>query len=202
MRGHGTGYRIQGAQASRLCCPYATGGTPVLHVRVILAFALLAFALPHSASAISYQDWIAIFPSITGEAAAPSADPDGDSLSNLLEYALDGLDPTARNEPGVTSPFIVLRAADGTYAAPVQAALAAERAAAASVHIALRYKPRAGVEGIAFVPMTNQRDLNHYGWGDSAIVETEADGYRWARAKSDCKKWAECAFMRLRVEMP
>ena len=188
MRMEDAGFRIQGAQASRLC-------------RAALCL-LLAFAISHSSFALSYADWIATFPSITGEAAAPSADPDGDGLANLLEYALADLDPTAKNPPGVTDPFIVLRAADGTYAAPAQSASQAERDASASMHIALRYKPRAGIEGVVFVPMTNQRDLNHWGWGDSAIAEWEADGYRWARALSDCKKWAERAFMRLRVEMP
>jgi len=45
-----------------------------------------------------FPAWIAGFPSLTGGAAAKSADPDGDGRSNLLEFALNGNPTTGVND--------------------------------------------------------------------------------------------------------
>lgn len=166
-----------------------------------LATFLLLAMLAGPARALSYAEWVGQFPSIAGEAAAPGADPDADGLANAVEYALDGMDPTSANT-GATDVFLQVRAEDGSYEEPAQAVTPAERAAAASLHVVVRWKPRAGTEGVAVVPQTSQKDLQHWGWGDSAIVEWDSGGYRWARAKSDAKVWAERAFIRLKVVLP
>lgn len=44
-----------------------------------------------------FASFMAGFPSLTGADALPGADPDGDGVSNLLEYALNGFDPTLPN---------------------------------------------------------------------------------------------------------
>ena len=169
-------------------------------MRRLVTVILLALCIA-PARALSYSEWIATFPSLTGDASAAGADPDGDGIANLIEYALDGMDPTSVNT-GATDVFLQVRAEDGSYEEPAQAVTPAERAAAASLHVVVRWKPRAGTEGVAVVPQTSQKDLQHWGWGDSAIVEWDSGGYRWARAKSDAKVWAERAFIRLKVVLP
>jgi hypothetical protein len=56
--------------------------------------------------------WFAQHPSFNGEAALPDADPDGDGISNLMEYAL-GLNP---NTPGVIPAALVINGAQLEYA--------------------------------------------------------------------------------------
>jgi hypothetical protein len=54
---------------------------------------------------LSYQNWITNYP-LTGEDAAPHADPDGDGIVNLLEYAF-GMDPTVADWIGLPTPGMV-----------------------------------------------------------------------------------------------
>ncbi|MFY8215066.1 MAG: hypothetical protein ACOVMP_00520 [Chthoniobacterales bacterium] len=160
----------------------------------------------HTASALTYGEWIAGYPSLTGATAEPTADPDGDGIPNLMEYALDGLDPTVMettlhpNFPGRV--YISLRDEEGDYDTPTpQARSSSAVAAAASEHTLIRWKARAGTTDIRLVPQTNQRNLTDWGWGDSAITQwTDEDGYTWARTNSDMKVWTGRGFMRLFVE--
>jgi hypothetical protein len=46
-----------------------------------------------SASQAAYDTWLASYPSLTGSATLGTADPDGDSFNNNMEFAFDG-DPT------------------------------------------------------------------------------------------------------------
>ncbi|MFZ4774633.1 MAG: hypothetical protein ACOYM3_04675 [Terrimicrobiaceae bacterium] len=166
---------------------------------VTAAFLILISA---SASAITYADWIATFPSLTGGDTAATADPDSDGVINLMEYALYGLSPIVSDSPGtLTTPFRQIRNADGSYNAPTNSITAAQRAAAASIHMVLRYRKRAGTEGIRYIPQTNQKDLKNWGWGDSAIFEWTDAGYTYARTISDMEVWDGRAFMRLKVEV-
>ena len=156
------------------------------------------------ARALTYAEWIAGYPSITGNATLATADPDGDTITNLMEYALDGMSPTAfsGNSPSLPKVYFSLRAEDGTYGTPTATApTPAAVAAAGSYHLLIRWKPRSGITDLRYVPQTNQKDLEHWGWGDSAVTTwTDGDGYSWARTNSDMKVWSGRGFMRLRVE--
>jgi hypothetical protein len=163
----------------------------------VLFAALFSVARCH---ALTYAEWIATFPSLTGGATAEGADPDGDGLANLVEFALADMDPTVpATNPSV--PMLQTRDGTGNYATPVLSLTTGQVAAAASVHLVLRYKARAGVTGIRYVPETNQGDLNHWGWGDSATTSWVDGIYTYARSHSDAKLWGMRAFMRLRVEV-
>jgi hypothetical protein len=154
-----------------------------------------------TASALTYSEWIAGYPSLTGASALATADPDGDGIPNLMEFALDGLDPTFGN----TQPTVFMRQVrntDGTYATPTTGRiLSSDLSSAASVHGVLKYKKRAGVTGLLYIPQTNQKNLNDWGWGDSAITEWTDSGYTYARTISDMKVWDGRGFMRLKVEV-
>ena len=169
-------------------------------VAALVTAAFLILSCP--VQAITYADWIATFPSLTGGDTAATADPDGDGITNLMEYALDGLSPTAGNSPGLlTAAFRQIRNADGSYNTPTNNMTDGQRAAAASIHIVLRYRKRAGTEGIRYIPQTNQKDISHWGWGASAIVEWTDGDYTWARTISNMEVWDGRAFMRLKVEV-
>lgn len=45
----------------------------------------------------SFSSFMDGFPGLTAEEKLPGADPDGDGLSNLMEYALDGMNPSVAN---------------------------------------------------------------------------------------------------------
>lgn len=62
-----------------------------------------------------YGVWIAGYPSLTGADALPGADPDGDGLTNLQEYAF-GMNPTNPAIPGITHAGGVLTSTGPPYA--------------------------------------------------------------------------------------
>ncbi|MGC4115202.1 MAG: proprotein convertase P-domain-containing protein [Myxococcales bacterium] len=62
--------------------------------------------LPGTTTAVSaYAKWLATYPTLTGDAALRSADPDADGLNNLLEQAL-GTDPTSAASRAVLAPSV------------------------------------------------------------------------------------------------
>jgi hypothetical protein len=166
---------------------------------LFLLFAFFALFAVHSCCAVTYADWIASYPALTGNATLANSDPDGDGIPNLLEYALDGGDPTVADGGIVPAVFTQTRNADGSYNSPV-AGVRMAALGGATAHMVIRYRKRAGVEGIRYVAQTNALNLNTWGWGDSAIAEwTDGDGYTWARTISNFSAWGR-QFMRLRVE--
>lgn len=63
--------------------------------------------LPGSTTAVSaYANWIASYPTLTGDAALRTADPDGDGQPNLLEQAL-GTNPTDAGSRTLLAPTVV-----------------------------------------------------------------------------------------------
>ena len=57
----------------------------------------LQFSYSQSATASGFSTWIDGYPSLMGADKLPGADPDFDGVSNLVEYALAGFDPTVGN---------------------------------------------------------------------------------------------------------
>lgn len=167
----------------------------------ILLLVLLACALP--ARAVTYAEWMAGYPSLTGAAALATADPDSDGLTNLLEFAMAGGDPIVGNSASLVPVFLMqVRNTDGSYAEPTSGRVSiADMSAAASVHGVLKYQKRAGVVGLRYIPQTNQKNLNDWGWGDSAVTEWVDAGYTYARTISDMRVWNGTVFMRLKVEV-
>lgn len=170
-------------------------------LRAIACAALVLLLSAPSARALTYAEWIAGYPALTGSSAMETADPDGDGFNNLLEFALSGGDPTVPNGPAMaTKLYLQTRNADGSYNAPALKISNAERAAAASIHGVIRYQPREGVAGIRFVPMTNQENLKDWGWGPSAFIEWTDSGYSYARSIADMRVWKGRSFLRIKVE--
>ena len=169
---------------------------------IACAYLLLLLATAPAAHALTYAEWIAGYTSLTGNATLATADPDGDGIKNLMEFALAGGDPTVPSDPGILPKlFCQTRNPDGSYNDLVLKPTTDEVDAAASLHGVLRYQPREGVTGIRFIPMTNQKNLNDWGWGPSAFYEWTDAGYSYARGLSDMKVWQWRIFLRLRVEV-
>ena len=149
------------------------------------------------ARALTYAEWIAGYPSLTGNATLPNADPDGDTIPNLLEFALAGGDPTVITMGILPTAWLQGRNADGSYNAPYQVGGAP---VGETAHMLLRYIPRPDVTGIRYVPQPNNYDIGSWGWGDSAVEVFTDGGYTWARTISDYKL-KNRSFMRLRIEI-
>ena len=149
-------------------------------MRRFLLTALLA-TLPFAARAITFEAWIASY-GLTGGNATISADPDGDGIPNLMEYALDGCNPTIAADSARLPVFgWVQRTGDaigawtwvaitpGTNASPPTGGVGG------IYHAGLRYSPRPDAEGISYIVQLSH-ELNRWYSGRSATVTQTYSG--------------------------
>jgi len=174
--------------------------TPTLRLRpvhVVLALLGIAVATLPRCRAESYAEWIASF-GLSGDAAAMTADPDGDGRPNLMEYALADLSPVVPN-PSQTEIFLQYLLPDNTWSALGDGRVnGGAPPAGAKLYTVLRYKRRAAAQGLRYVPQSSS-DLNIWAWGASAIEEwTDEQGYIYARATFSGDVFRK-HFMRLKV---
>ena len=100
------------------------------------------------ASAGGYSSWVAVnMPTNTPAQTAPTADPDGDRQSNLLEYAFD-TNPLGTNG----SAFSIVRTGDGS--------------------IWLKYPRRIGFSGLRYTVLQSPDLINWAAVPDGSIQET------------------------------
>jgi hypothetical protein len=144
---------------------------------------------------------------LSGDDAAPDADPDYDRMSNLLEYMLDGGDPT------VSGPLSILpqqgwsqKRSDGD----LQEWTATHENGPRDVHyMALKYKLRADTEGYKAMPEVSWSPMSSQNGGDSGLiryysgraavrVDEISGGYVQATSLFCDKLWQR-GFMRLRI---
>lgn len=164
--------------------------------------ALLALGLCIAAAAplhaVTFSAWVASY-GLTGGDATATADPDADGLPNLIEFALDGLNPTVSDSGptfnAVHTLFFQTRNSDGSW----NAMTTTGPVGGATTHLVLRIKKRADAEGITYLWQTSAKDLQRWGWGSSAIFKWDADGYSYGRTISNARKWGNKGFIRLRI---
>lgn len=136
-------------------------------MRTIL-FTLSLLCLPVQAE--TFEAWVASY-SLTGDNAATTADPDGDGIPNLMEYALDGLNPIVTTSQGHASmPRLC-------YIRRTGAAIGAWEFASFTKpptdgtggvwHVAMRFVARPGISGVRFVPQVSS-NLHHWNGGRCA----------------------------------
>jgi|GEM_PF-2559534 len=111
--------------------------------------ALLFLFLSTAAQAVTFEAWIATY-GLSGASALETADPDNDRLTNLVEYALHGLNPTTPDSQALVSTFGFAPASqDGSYGeAETSPPLGAPR----SWHHAIVYRLRSSIEGVSVYP--------------------------------------------------
>lgn len=179
----------------------------------LLLIVLLAI-LPQSAWAITYADWIASY-GLTGDAAAHTADPDGDGVPNLLEYALDGMSPIASDTATTTFVFGRRVLDDLPFANPAAIQFWGDTTTGrtypppgdALVHAGLRFRPRAATEGIRLSIEYSDPIQGLYRWfsGRSAVVivpdtPVAGDSVGWALQAFERANLSRL-FFRLRVDV-
>jgi hypothetical protein len=128
---------------------------------------------------ITIQDWVAQFPGLTDN--TPSGDPDGDGISNLMEYFL-GLDPT---EPGGSSGS-VMTLTNGP-----------------SNTVSMTYRRAKGLTNVDATVQTIG-DLSTTNWGTNGVQETVVDKgtHEEVTATVTNAPGETRKFMRLRVSQP
>jgi len=131
--------------------------------------------------AITISDWAANN-GLTGTDAAPEADPDGDGMSNLMEFYL-GLSPT--NSSGAGGGFVMTNGPSNT--------------------VSMTYLRAKGVTGVTPAVQASA-DLSSSNWGTNGVVETVKDAadprYEEVTATVTNPPGATKMFMRLRVSQP
>ncbi len=137
---------------------------------------LAALAIAPMARAITYADWIASY-SLTGAAALGTADPDGDGLPNLLEYALADCDPSTASSATADQarlPKMVFGQRSGNELPSINPGNITYSGftppPTGTFHFGLRYRPRTGTEQL-LIEAQYSRDLLS-GWfsGRAAFV--------------------------------
>ena len=169
---------------------------------------LAALALTPSARAITYATWIASY-GLTGGDALATADPDQDGMPNLMEYALDGKNPTV-SDPTVGTPSFAWGTRtlnDLPSVNPAAITWSTASIGTGKYHVGLRYRPRAGTEGILYLVEYSDPINGLYRWfsGRSIIVTrtdypVAGDNVGWVLQLFDAV-YAKRLFFRLRVEV-
>jgi hypothetical protein len=73
----------------------------------------LCILAAHCVQAETFAEFMTRY-SLTGSDALTTADPDGDRIPNLMEYALDGMDPTALDAGSASMPYLAFARRIGT----------------------------------------------------------------------------------------
>jgi hypothetical protein len=132
--------------------------------------------------AITISDWAANN-GLTGTDAAPEADPDGDGMSNLMEFYL-GLSPT--NSLGAGGGFVMTNGPSNT--------------------VSMTYLRAKGVTGVTPAVQASADLSSSNNWGTNGVVETVKDAadprYEEVTATVTNPPGATKMFMRLRVSQP
>lgn len=179
-------------------------------MRLFVLLCLTVHLLAQAATAVTLEAWLDSY-ELTGADAADDADPDKDGMPNIIEFALHG------GVPNVAGPWDILPVfgwsmmlADGTFSESQTTAI---NGAPIGVHMALKYKLRAGIEGVKVEPLLSipcpasnaDKSLFHYFGGQSMTrVMAASIGYTQAVClmRSDL---LDKGFMKLEIvrgEMP
>lgn len=168
---------------------------------------LLFLFITAACHAVTFESWIAGY-GLSGADALADADPDRDRLTNLVEYALYGLNPTTPDSSAVTSWGFAPAAQDGSYG---EAEATPPSGAPRAWHHAMTYRLRANIEDVSVYPQISHECpatgtggsmaywLGSGGRGDALLmVYTRADGKLQAmsRMRGHLHKRA---FMRLEI---
>lgn len=173
-----------------------------------LVFSLLAFGFSPLLHAESFADWIDGH-GLTGTNAAALADPDGDGVPNLVEYAFAGFDPSAADARATTE-FVAGTRATNTVSPQEDITVIVltpdlkPPKDGAPFYIGLRYKPRAGTEGLVLEPQYSWSAANLGSWLDGrgafyAPTQPDTNGAVISWMRGMFEKEFKAAFLRLKI---
>lgn len=114
---------------------------------------LCLFALCSPLCAFTFTEWTTSH-SLSGSAALPDADPDGDRVPNLMEFALAGMDPTTLDAGAASMPVCAFARRIGSEIGEWEYAGTQPPTDGLDgvFHAALVFTPRPGAVGIRYIP--------------------------------------------------
>jgi hypothetical protein len=140
--------------------------------------------------------------SLTGSDALPDADPDHDRIVNLLEYALDGMDPTALDAGSASMPYLAFARRIGSELGEWEWAgrVPPTDGEGGIFHTALVFVPRPSAVGIRYIPqISDTATLERWFDGCSALrSEVLSDGSIMSVSLTQGQRYKRF-FMRLEV---
>lgn len=168
--------------------------------------ALMGLVAP--CGAVTYSNWIAGY---TVGDDSPWADPDGDGLANIVEYALEGFDPSMSDAVPALLPEMVYgtRATNSTIPWKDASVIVFTNAPVPPLtqywHLGVRYTPRADTEGIRIRPQFAWWGSNLEAWldGPACFLPPVAEGgdvIAWMLGMFRPQGLPGRSFVRLKVE--
>lgn len=135
-------------------------------MKTLLAIVLVLAGLMAPCGALTFGEWSGD----NGIEVNPSGDPDGDGVSNAMEYALHGLNPNRGDAPEMLPQMVFGTRAAGT-ALPwndpsVIVYYGTEPPLSGFWYLGIRYKPRADTEGVTLRPQFSWWGANLSAWLD------------------------------------
>ena len=169
-------------------------------MKIITLLSLLCLA--STVQAVTFDAWVASY-GLTGDNASSTADPDGDGVPNLMEYALDGLDPTKCDigKPCMPSIGFLRRYGNaqgqwewtGSGRAPTDGV-------GGKWHLGMRFTARPGVEGIKYIPQLSTTLTRWFDGRSATAMEMIPGNVVQAVARVQGNRYTG-GFMRLRVKL-
>lgn len=175
-------------------------------MKALLAILVLLLA-PFTLRAVTFGEWCGE----NGIAVEPAADPDGDRISNVMEYALADTNPNRGDDASVLPRMVFGTRAAGTalpWNDPAVIVYAGEELPlTGTYYLGLRYKPRLDTEGLRWRPQYSWFSANLMAWLDGQAVflppVAHTDGYviSWMLGMFRAEAPADRAFVRMSVTL-
>lgn len=139
---------------------------------VLTVLTLVLTCLP--LAALTFSEWTTSH-SLTGDNATATADPDGDRIPNLIEFAIDGMSPTVLDAGHASLPQVAFFRRTGNALGDWEhtGQRPSVNGTGGVWHVGLTFRPRPGAVGIRYIPQISDRSTLLRWFGGRSVFEVQ-----------------------------